>query len=148
MKTLAEKIKEARCALGFSQTKLGELTGVSLRSVNAYEKGLKKPREKTIYQLARALNVSVAYLKNDECENPREDIERDRYISEIREEYGSSGSRDIESMLADNRALFAGGELSQEEKDQYFDALMTAYVTCRETAKERFGSKKERDDKV
>ncbi len=45
-------------------------------------------------------------------------------------------------MLEENTALFAGGELSQEEKDTYFNALMTAYITCRETAKEKYGRKK------
>ncbi len=142
MKAFPEKIKEARCVLGLSQGELGELAGVSKRSIAAYEMGEKFPRDKTIYQLAKALHVSIRYLKDDECENPTEDIEKDIFIAEASEQYGMNGARDLERMLAENTALFAGGDLSQEEKDTYFNALMTAYVTCRETAKEKYGKKK------
>lgn len=128
--------------LGLSQGELGELAGVSKRSIAAYEMGEKFPRDKTIYQLAKALHVSIRYLKDDECENPTEDIEKDIFIAEASEQYGMNGARDLERMLAENTALFAGGDLSQEEKDTYFNALMTAYVTCRETAKEKYGKKK------
>ena len=143
MKSLSEKIVEARCALGLTQPELGKQVGVSLRSILAYEKGTKHPRERTLYQLAKALHVSIRYLKDATCDNPLEDIEKDPFITMAAEEYGSSGARDINAMLAANQALFAGGDLSQEEKDAYFQALMTAYVTCRETAKETFGKKKE-----
>lgn len=44
-------------------------------------------------------------------------------------------------LLRDNAALFAGGILSQEQKDEFFQAVMTAYVTCREEAKKKFGNK-------
>lgn len=128
MKAFPEKIKEARCVLGLSQGELGELAGVSKRSIAAYEMGEKFPRDKTIYQLAKALHVSIRYLKDDECENPTEDIEKDIFIAEASEQYGMNGARDLERMLAENTALFAGGDLSQEEKDTYFNALMTAYV--------------------
>lgn len=142
MKTLPEKIREARNALGLSQTELGALVGVSLRSIVAYEKGEKYPREKTMFQLAKALRVSIKYLKEDECENPTEDIDKDPFIVDASEKFGMSGSKDMERMLAENTALFAGGELSQEEKDIYFNALYKAYTACREQAKEKFGKKK------
>ena len=142
MKSFPDKIKEARCALGLSQSGLGEAVGVSMRSIIAYEKGQKYPRDKTLYQLAKALHVSIRYLKDDECDNPIEDIEKDSLIMDAREQYGAAGARDVSRMLEENTALFAGGELSQEEKDTYFNALMTAYITCRETAKEKYGKKK------
>lgn len=141
MKTFSDKVREARCALGLSQGELGKLAGVSLRSILAYEKGQKHPREKTIYQLAKSLHVSIKYLTDENCENPTEDIEKDPFITEAEEQYGMSGARDVQKMLEENQALFAGGELSQAEKDIYFDALMTAYVTCREKAKEKFSKK-------
>lgn len=142
MSTLPEKIKIQRCTLGLSQNELGNLVGVSLRSVASYERGEKYPREKTIYQLAKALRVSIKYLKEDSCENPLEDIEKNPFVAEAAEQYGVKGARDVESLLAENAALFAGGELSQEEKDMYFEALMTAYVTCKEKAKKKYGRKK------
>ena len=141
MKPFSEKVRDARNELGLSQTQLGEAAGVSLRTILAYEKGEKTPRPATMLKLAKALKVSVKFLSDDECENPVEDIEKDGYIEEARERYGSQGARDVEALLADNAALFAGGELSQEQKDAFFQAVMTAYVTCKEEAKAKFGKK-------
>lgn len=143
MKSFPEKVKDARTELGLSQTELGNLVGVSLRTITGYEKGEKSPRASSMLKLAKALRVSVKFLSDDECENPLEDIEQDGYIEEARAKYGAKGGKDMETLLADNAALFAGGELSQEQKDAFFQAVMTAYVTSKEKAKEKFGRKKE-----
>ena len=47
-------------------------------------------------------------------------------------------------VLADGKvpaALFAGGELPQEAKDAFFEAVMKAYITCKEESKKTFGRK-------
>jgi len=141
MKTFSEKVKDARLQLGLSQQQLGEATGVSLRTILSYEKGEKMPRQGTLLKLAKALGVSSKFLIDDLCENPMEDIEKDSYIEDAREKYGSKGAKDVDKLLADNAALFAGGELSQEQKDEFFQAVMVAYVTCKEEAKKKFGRK-------
>lgn len=144
MKTLPDKVKEARCILGLSQTELGELVGVSLRSIVSYEKGEKRPREKTMYQLARSLRVSVRYLKDDTCENPTEDIEKDHIITGISGKHECRETGHIEQLLAENKALFTGSELSQEEKDTYFQELMTVYVMSREAMKDQNGEEEQK----
>ena len=141
MKTFSEKVKDARLQLGLSQKQLGEAIGVSVRTISSYEKEGKMPRQGTIFKLAKALGVSVKFLVDDHCENPLEDIEKDRYIEDAREKYGSKGAKDVDKLLADNAALFAGGELSQEQKDEFFQAVMVAYVTCKEEAQKKFGRK-------
>lgn len=141
MKTFAEKVKEARISLGLTQRQLSQEVGASLRSVQSYERGEKTPRTITMAKLAKALNVSVKYLTDDECDDPVADIEKDNFIEEAHRRYGAKGARDVEQLLADNAALFAGGELSQDQKDAFFQAVMTAYVTCKEEAKVKFGRK-------
>ena len=141
MKTFPEKIKEARGYLNLSQAQLAEEIGLTSRSIQAYELGEKKPRPAALLKLAKTLKVSIKYLKDDNCENPLEDIEKDIYIDNARKQYGESGMRDMDELLADNQALFAGGKLSQEQKDAFFQAVMTAYITCREEAKNKFGKK-------
>lgn len=142
MMTFAEKVKAARSELGFSQTQLAEATGVSLRTISAYEQGEKKPRQSTLLKLAKVLKVSVKFLSDDNCENPVEDIERDGYIEEAREKYGLQGARDVDSLLQANAAVFAGGELSQDEKDAFFEAVMKSYLASKEEAKAKFGRRK------
>lgn len=141
MKSFPEKVKDARTELGLSQTELANRVGVSLRTITGYEKGEKRPRAASMLKLAKALQVSVKFLSDDACDNPVEDIEQDGYIEEARSKYGAQGSRDMETLLADNAALFAGGELSQEQKDAFFQAVMTAYVTSKEEARKKFGRK-------
>lgn len=141
MKSFAEKLKDARNELGISQTELGSKVGVSLRSVLAYEKGTANPRPKTLLNLAKVLGVSVKFLTDEACENPLEDIEKDGYIEEARERYGAKGARDVNTLLQENCALFAGGELSQSEKDMFFEALTKAYIACKEEAREKFTRK-------
>lgn len=141
MKTFSEKVKEARVSLGISQPQLGKKIGLSVRSVIAYEKGEKKPRPASMLKLAKALGVSVKFLSDDECEDPMADIEKDDYIAEARERYGAAGAKNMDELLSANTALFAGGELSQEQKDTFFEAVMKAYITCKEEARRKFGKK-------
>ena len=141
MKTFPEKVKEARVSLGISQPQLGKKIGLSVRSVIAYEKGEKKPRPASMLKLAKALGVSVKFLSDDECEDPMADIEKDDYIAEARERYGAAGAKNMDDLLSANTALFAGGELSQEQKDAFFEAVMKAYITCKEEARRKFGKK-------
>lgn len=139
MKTFSEKIKLARSELNISQNELAEKVGVSVRTIQAYEQEEKRPRQSTLFNLAKALGVSTKYLTDDECENPLEDIEKDGFIEEAWRNYGIRGVRDADRLLADTTALFAGGELTQEQKDAFFDAIMVAYVTCKQEAKKKFG---------
>ena len=141
MKSFGDKVREARISLGMAPKQLAEEIGVSLRSVHSYERNEKTPRQTTMAKLAKALQVSVKFLSDDECEDPVADIEKENYIEEARERYGSKGARDVEQLLADNAALFAGGELSDEQKDAFFQAVMAAYVKCKEEAKTKFGKK-------
>ena len=92
-------------------------------------------------RLAKALQVSVKFLSDDECMNAVADIEKDGYIEEARERYGSRGARDVDALLEENVALFAGGELSQDQKDAFFESLTKAYFACREEARKKYGRK-------
>ena len=141
MKSFAEKVFDARTELGFSQSQLGERVGVSLRSILAYEKGEKTPRPSTVLKLARVLNVSVKFLTDENCENPLEDLEKDGYIEEARERYGAKGARDLDTLIRENCALFAGGELSADEKEVFFEALTKAYIASKEEARIKFSPK-------
>ena len=115
--------------------------GVSKRTIASYECTDAMARRSTVVKLARALKVSVKYLTDPDCTNPLEDIEKDGHVEEARRLYGAAGVRDVEALLNENAALFAGGELSQEEKDAFFEAVMRAYFASKDEAKKKFGRK-------
>ena len=140
--TFSDKIKRSREVADLTQQELADLVGVSKRTIASYESTNAVARRTTIVKLARALMVSVRYLSDDECTDPLADIEKDDYVEEARQRYGASGARDVDALLRDNAALFAGGELSQEEKDAFFEAVMWAYVASKDIASVKFGRKK------
>lgn len=140
--TFSDKIKRSREVADLTQQELADLVGVSKRTIASYESTNAVARRTTIVKLARALKVSVRYLSDDECTDPLADIEKDDYVEEARQRYGASGARDVDALLRDNAALFAGGELSQEEKDAFFEAVMRAYVASKDIASVKFSRKK------
>lgn len=138
--TFPEKIKWARSRKGLTQMELAERCELSNRMILAYERGEKRPRMGTLMRLAQELGVSCRFLTEEACDDPSEGLEEDGLREEADALYGASGVQDVDRLLRENAALFAGGELSQEQKDAFFDAVMTAYVTCREEAKRKFGT--------
>lgn len=60
-----KKLEEAMFAAGINESELAKRMGVTRPAVSALKKS-KKPRKKTIYRLARALNVRrQIFLPND-----------------------------------------------------------------------------------
>lgn len=141
-KSMSEKIREARASMGLSQSKLAEVIGVTSRSVQAYELGEKKPRLKVMLPLARALNVSSTYLSDDECTDPAAGIEKDRYLEAVQQSFGTKGVKEIDSLITASIALMAGGEISPNQKREYFEAIQIAYVDSMREAKVKFSPKK------
>lgn len=139
MKTFSEKLKEARKELGINQQQLADLVGISKRSIAAYESTGTRPRGDVVKRLSAALKVSADYLLIDEAEDPGYGVSSTPYIEEARRRYGSRAAQEMENLLRQNTALFAGGGLDQEAKDAFFEAVMKAYLTCKEEARRTYG---------
>lgn len=137
-----DKVKEQRGRLGLSQKQLAEKSGIGFRTIVTYESGERFPQSAQLYKLAKALGVSTEYLKDDNIDDPMFGIERMDYVEEIRKTTGKKDSLDLENMLRQNQAMFAGGEISDEAKVEYFNAIMEAFVECGAAAKAKFGRKK------
>lgn len=141
-----DKVKEHRGRLGLSQKQLAEKAGIGFRTLVTYEAGERFPQSAQLYKLARALGVSTEYLKDDNIDDPEYGLDRMDYVEEIRRTEGKKTATDLQEMLKANQALFAGGELSDEAKVDYFNAIMAAYVECGAAAKAKFGRKKKSSD--
>ncbi|MDR2775958.1 MAG: helix-turn-helix domain-containing protein [Tannerella sp.] len=141
-KPVGEKIEEARELLGLSQRQLGEMVGVSARTIYSYEIKGAKPRPSTLRKLANTLKVSTEYLERDDIDDPLYGMERKEDMDAVREKYGNKTARELDFLLEKNLALFAGGTVSQSAKDEFFQAVMQAYVLSKDRAKEKFGHRK------
>lgn len=141
MKTFKDKLISRRAELSLTQGELGKKAGIGLRTVTSYEADGRIPQPAQLYKLAKALDVTPEYLKNDEIENPQYGRESMDYVEDARRRYGAREARDVEALLQQNAALFAGGDISEEAKDAFFQAVMKAYVDCKEAARKTYASK-------
>lgn len=62
MKTMGQKIKERRSALGMTQAQLADLLGVTPRNISRYETDMTVPPRKGLQTVAKVLGVSTEYL--------------------------------------------------------------------------------------
>lgn len=144
--TFGEKVKEARLAMNLSQTELSQLTGISERSLYTYEQLGTLPRKSNIKKLAEALHISVSYLLDDEETGSQSYIGEDMFLAEAREQFGARGAKEAQEVLGRVSSLFAGGDLDEDAKDVFFQALMAVYMDSKKNAK-KFTPKKYRKHK-
>lgn len=65
MQFLAERLKRARKAKGFSQQKLAEVADVALRSIASWESGDNEPQGQNLRKLCEVLQVNLEYFFGD-----------------------------------------------------------------------------------
>ena len=116
--TLGEKLRNARIAKQMSQADLAKAAGVSLRTIQNYEMDARVPKKRDTYlKLAQALGIDEKVLLDDNV----------GFVLRANERYGSRGSRQAWDLVADMGAMFAGGEMEEEDMDEIMRALQDAY---------------------
>ena len=146
MKTTGEKIKERRITLNMTQKDLADQVGTTVRTISSYEAAGSKPRGLNLRKLCSVLNVSEAYLLKDEIEDETYGLDETPYIENARATYGKKGADDISRLLLETQAMFAGGEIPEEDKDLFFQAITEAYFANKNKASERFTRKDYKKD--
>ncbi len=141
MKTTGEKIKDRRITMNMTQKDLADRVGTTVRTISSYEAAGSKPRGLNLRKLCTVLNVSESYLLNDEIEDPTYGIEEAPYIESARTTYGKKGAMDVEKLLTQTKAMFAGGDVPEEDKELFFQAVTEAYFANRQRASEKFTRK-------
>ncbi len=121
-----EKVRLLRIENKLSQTDLGKLCGLSLRTIRNYEVNGRYPKQREVYtKLAAALGCKVNYLLS----------ENEEFTLQAQQADGYKGVRDAEEVIADVSALFAGEQLSEQDKDAVMRALQDAYWMAKERNK-------------
>ncbi len=114
----SEKIRNARIARNMSQNDLARATGISLRTIQNYELGARMPKKRDTYtQLAKALGISEEVLLDENA----------AFVLRASEQYGSRGARQALDMVSDIAAMWAGGEMEEEDMDIIMQAMQDAY---------------------
>ena len=142
--TFSEKIYQAREQKGWTQQELADKAGLSRRAIIKYEYNSARPRHDTLNRLASVLGVTTDYLIHDDLTDPTAKLETSPYVEMIQEKYGTRYAHEVADLLQRNTALFAGGDLSESAKDDFFQAIMAAYMDCKNASKQKYGRKAKR----
>lgn len=130
--TFGEKIKNLRKAKNLNQTQLANAIGVSLRTIRGWEIEGRYPKQHELYQkLADILGCDVSYLMTEDVS----------FVTEATEQYGTRGAKQAQQILEQAAAMFAGGELSDDDKTAFMDEIQMLYLDSKKRAK-KFTPKK------
>jgi len=129
--TFAEKLKTARLQAGISQEKLSSLLGVTKRTIINYENGQTLPPINMLPKIAKLFGVTIGTLITEEEE----------FIALANERGGSKGAGEAEAIVSEVSGLFAGGRLSDDEKDAVMRAIQNAYWIAKEESKRKYTPK-------
>lgn len=130
-----DKVRELRTKKELTQAELGKLAGVTKRTIAGWENDGRYPQRRDLYDtLAKVLEVPACYLASEEEE----------FITDAAERYGVKGERDAKSVLTQAAAVFAGGELSDEDRLAFMTEIQQLYLESKDIASKKFTPKKYR----
>ena len=111
------KLKELRLRNSLSQEQLARKLNIVTRTYIYYEQGKKYPPVKILTRIAELFEVSISFLMDEQNE-----LSTDAQVQELK--YGTLRA---DKLVAEISSLFAGGELSETNKDAVMEALQEAY---------------------
>jgi DNA-binding XRE family transcriptional regulator len=131
-----EKLKQLRIVANLTQVVTAGKIGVSLRTYQNYEMCKMYPKQTAIYgRISTLFDVSADYLLTEE----------DKYIIAASEIGGSKAKKDVKALVTEVGGLFAGGELSDDDKDKVMKTINDLYWLAKEKNK-KYTPKKYKND--
>ncbi len=148
MGSFGQKMQMTRISKKISQTDLAKRIGVSRRSIFDYENNNAMPRQKVLQRIAEELGVTVTYLTDPNEENQDAGRVKETYEEVVREKFGNRSVREMDELSERASSFFAGGDISQADKDAVFEIMATAYYAAKSKASEKFtpNSKRKKDE--
>lgn len=131
----AERFKAARLQAGLSQDKLAAVLEVSKRTLINYENGVTMPPIDKLPVIAKHFGVSIESLISEEEE----------FIASAYEKGGSKSAQEAAALVSEVTGLFAGGRLSEGEKENVMRAIQNAFWIAKDESKRKFTPKKYRE---
>lgn len=148
MSTFSERLRASMDSSNMKAVELHERTGISKASISEYLSGNYEPKQRNIFKIAQALNVSPSYLMgvNDD---PRPPVQSPAPASDdlpaLTQRDERQIAKDLEDMLHSLKGSAAMGELEDEEDMELLKAsLLQAMTLSKRIAKKKFTPKKYR----
>ena len=128
--TNGDKIKALRTAQHMSMAELARRASMSDRAIRYIESNQREPSVDAIQKIAAALGVTTDYFMDDAI-----------FYADVRKKYGSRGVAQAKKIKEQTTALFAGGELSEEDQAAFIKEMEALFLDAKADAK-KFTPKK------
>ena len=121
-----DRLRDMRVKAGITQKGLASAVGITEWSIQNYELGTRKPNNMEVVQkIADALHTTTEYLLGSE----------ETFVIEAHEKGGAKSARDVNELVSEVTALFAGGTLDENAKEGVMAAINRAYWDAKEKNK-------------
>lgn len=131
--TFAEKFKKERVKKELTQQQVADSLGITRKMITLYEKGTSLPRTREAYKkIADFFGVDVNYLLTED----------ENFVVQATEKYGTRGKKQAQDLVDGISGLFAGGTLSEQDKDAVMKALQDIYWDSKARNVEKYTPKK------
>lgn len=131
--TIGDKLKALRLSKKITLAALSRSSGLSDRAIRYIENNERQPGIDAIKKLSAALDVSTSYFMDDDLF--QEEADKEEVLAEAKEKYGSRGKAQAERIYQQMQALFAGGQLSEEDRSAFRDLMIDLFFETKEEAK-------------
>ncbi len=131
--TIGDKLKALRLSKKITLAALSRSSGLSDRAIRYIENNERQPGIDAIKKLSAALDVSTSYFMDDDLF--QEEVDKEEVLAEAKEKYGSRGKAQAERIYQQTQALFAGGQLSEEDRSAFRDLMIDLFFETKEEAK-------------
>ena len=133
--TFAEKFRRERENRGLTQQQVADSLGLTRKMISLYENGVSLPRTREAYKkIADFFGVEMDYLLT----------ENEDFVARASAQYGARGKRQAQDLVDGISGLFAGGTLSEHDKDAVMKALQEIYWDSKARNAQKYTPKKYR----
>lgn len=133
---LKDRIAGIRKYKGLTQAELANKIGMTTRAIQNYESGNRIPKSAVLEKIAEGLGVTIDDLASED----------DKFVIQATEQYGSRGKVDAQQLIENANALFAGGDITEEDKTYVMEALQEAYWRAKIKNKRHIPKKYRKDN--
>ncbi|MDD3185262.1 MAG: helix-turn-helix transcriptional regulator [Anaerostipes sp.] len=146
METIAKRIKDGLSLRNMKQADLVEKTGIGKSSISTYISGAYEPKQRNIYKIAKALDVSETWLMGyDVPINKKNDFDDSLTHKDKKDILDILGSTK-EVLLSQDGLMFDGDPASPEAIDSILNAMEVGMEMAKKKNKEKYTPKKYKKD--
>lgn len=153
MSTFSERLRASMDSSNMKAVELHERTGISKASISEYLSGNYEPKQRNIFKIAQALNVSPSYLMgvNDD---PRPPVQSPAPASGDLPDLTPKDEREImhlmddmkEKLMQEEGLMFDGQPASPESIQSILDAMQIGMEMAKKRNKAKYTPKKFRHE--